>query len=91
MSGLGMIVYVAAFLGIFYFLLIRPQQKKTKELKSMRDGVSIGDEIVTIGGVLAKVKMISNDDITIEIGEENTIIIKKWAVGSVIDSVSEKM
>ena len=46
----GIIMFVA-FFGIMYFTMIRPQKKKDKEIKSMRESLSIGDEIITIGGV----------------------------------------
>jgi len=85
MSGIGLILYFLAFALVFYFTLVKPQKKKTKELTTMRDSISVGDEIVTIGGIIGKVKLISNDDITIEIAENTDIVIKKWAIGSVVD------
>ena len=49
------IAYIVALFAIFYFLFIRPQKKKDKELKEMRDSLAVGDTIVTIGGIVAKI------------------------------------
>lgn len=72
------------FLVIFYFLLIRPQQKREKTLKEMRSAVKLGDEIVTIGGLTGKVTRVSEDDLTIEIGIDKTkITLEKWGIARV--------
>ena len=54
------IAYIVALFAIFYFLFIRPQKKKDKELKEMRDSLAVGDTIVTIGGIVANVAKIAN-------------------------------
>jgi preprotein translocase subunit YajC len=82
---LGTLLYVVVFFMIFYFLLIRPQQKKNKDLKSMRDNITIGDEIVTIGGLVGQVVSVMDEDITIRVRPGGTeLTYKKWAVGSVV-------
>lgn len=71
-----------SFLAIFYFLLIRPSQKKEKNLKEMRNNLKIGDEIVTIGGLIGKINKIDEDYVVIELGPDKTrISIEKWAIG----------
>ena len=73
------IVYIIALFAIFYFLFIRPQKKKDKELKEMRDSLAVGDTIVTIGGIVANVAKIEE-----EFGPSRTKMpIQKWAIGSV--------
>ena len=49
-------VILIAFIGLMYFLLIRPQKKKEKEVKQMRNALSVGDEVVTIGGICGKIR-----------------------------------
>ena len=79
-SGLIMMV---VFFGIFYFLLIRPQQKKNKEIQKMRSELQIKDNIITIGGVHGKVLSIKDEVMTIEVGADKTKLqVSKWAVGS---------
>ena len=67
----------------FYFILIRPQKKKEKEAAKMRDNLEIGDEIITIGGIIGRVVSIKEDHIVIETGSDRSKIrIKKWAIQS---------
>lgn len=65
----------------FYFVLIRPQQKKDKEEKAMRENLDIGDEIVTAGGIIGRIVSIKDDTLVIETGSDRSKIrITKWAV-----------
>jgi len=57
---------------IFYFLLIRPQQKKQKELQSMIAGIKKGDKVVTTGGVLGTVSSIQDDYVVLTVGDSDT-------------------
>jgi len=81
----GTLLYVVVFFLIFYFMLIRPQQKKNKELKGMRDNISAGDEIVTIGGVTGQVVSVMDEDVVIRVRPSGTeLTFKKWAIGSIV-------
>ncbi|WP_352419906.1 preprotein translocase subunit YajC [Proteiniborus sp.] len=72
------------FLAIFYFFIIRPQQKKDKKIKEMRNSAKVGDEVLTIGGIYGKIVKIKDDVITIEVGSDKTRFnITKWAIGSI--------
>lgn len=72
------------FLAIFYFFIIRPQQKKDKKIKEMRNSVKVGDEVLTIGGIYGKIVKIKDEIITIEVGSDKTRFnISKWAIGSI--------
>ena len=80
---MGLLMWDVVF-GVYYFLLIRPQKKKDKELKEMRDSLAVGDTIVTIGGIVANVAKIEEETIVIEFGPSRTKMpIQKWAIGSV--------
>lgn len=73
-----------AFLAIFYMFIIRPQKKKEKQIKEMREMLKVGDVVFTIGGIVGKIVKIKEDEITIETGaDKNKIVFKKWAVGNV--------
>ncbi len=73
-----LLVFVA-----FYFILIRPQKKKEKEAAKMRDSLEIGDEVVTIGGIIGRVVSLKEDHIVIETGgDRSKIRIKRWAIQS---------
>ena len=80
---MGLLMWVVVF-GVFYFLLIRPQKKKDKELKEMRDSLAVGDTIVTIGGIVANIAKVEEETIVIEFGPSRTKMpIQKWDIGSV--------
>ena len=66
---------------IFYFLLIRPQQKKEKETQKMRQSLEVGDEIVTIGGIIGRVVVLKEDNVVIETGSDRSKMrIARWAI-----------
>lgn len=75
------------FLVFFYFLLIRPQQKRDKKLKEMRNNLKIGDQVNTIGGINGTILSVKDDLVVIETGASKTkLTVTKWAIGSVINS-----
>ncbi len=78
------LIYIAAIFGIFYFLLIRPQQKRAKELQAMRDSVKVGDTVVTIGGLVGKVVRVTDEQIIIDAGT-GELTFQKFGVNSVIN------
>ena len=84
-------ILLIAFLALMYFLLIRPQRKQDKEIKAMRASLKVGDEIVTIGGIVGKVVRIKEDRILMETGTSKMKIeILKSAVGSVVGKKAEE-
>jgi preprotein translocase subunit YajC len=70
--------------GIFYFLLIRPQQKKSKEHKNLVAALKKGDEIITNGGLLAKVTDVADNFLTCEIADKIEVRIQSHAVTTVL-------
>jgi len=82
----SMVVSFVLIIVAFYFFLIRPQSKKQKEEETLRSSLEIGDEIVTIGGIVGRVVNINDDADTmvIETGADRTKIkFKKWALSSI--------
>ena len=78
------IAYIVALFAIFYFLFIRPQKKKDKELKEMRENLNIGDKVTTIGGIIAHVAKVEENAVILEIGPNRTKVpFEKWAIGKV--------
>ena len=69
---------------IFYFLFIRPQNKKAKEHKELTENIGKGDEIVTSGGVLGKVSSLNENFVTIEIAKEVQVRIQRQAISTVM-------
>ena len=80
---MGLLMWVVVF-GVFYFLLIRPQKKKDKELKEMRENLNVGDKVTTIGGIMAHVAKVEENAVILEIGPNRTKVpFEKWAIGKV--------
>ena len=79
-----MIFMIVAMVGIFYFFMIRPENKKKKRLAEMRDALTIGDTITSVGGILGKVVAVDGEKVTFETSEDRVRIqIAKWAVSTV--------
>lgn len=75
------ILMLVVIFAIMYFLMIRPENKHKKEQEEMRSNISLGDEIITIGGMTGKVVQVTEETITFETGEDRVRIqVKKWAV-----------
>lgn len=86
MQGLsGMIIPMVIFIGGMYFLMIRPQKKRDKEVRDMRDSLKNGDRIITIGGIKGKVLKVGDDYVVIETSKAKTKMeFVKSAIGTVI-------
>ena len=76
----SMIVMLVAVFAIMYFMMIRPQQKRQKEIQKMRESLKVGDKVVTAGGIHGKIKEISDKDFLIEIAENVKIRVDKASV-----------
>lgn len=81
--GLSTIIMLVAMLGVFYFLMIRPENKRKKEAEQMRSDVKVGDEVVTIGGICGKVVHIKEDKFVMETSADQVRIeLAKWALST---------
>ena len=84
-SWLSIVMLIALF-AFMYFVMIRPQQKKEKELKAMRDSLKVGDEVVTIGGIYGKIIKVKEDRVTLACGAALTKLeFAKWAISGPAD------
>jgi len=79
-----MIIVIVAMIAIFYFFMIRPEKKKKKALQDMRDSLSVGDSVTTIGGIIGKVVSVDSEKITFETSEDRVRVqVAKWAISTV--------
>ncbi|MBO5076076.1 MAG: preprotein translocase subunit YajC [Clostridia bacterium] len=84
MTWLPIIIYIALFILIGYFLLFRPQKKRKQQEEELRSSLMLGDEITTIGGICGKIVSIKDDNLTIESSIDRTLMeVKNWAVRDV--------
>jgi len=85
-GGLEMLIMLAVFGLIFYFLLYRPQAKRVKEHKNLVSSLSKGDEVLTQGGLVGKITKVSDDKdfIEVSLNESNNIVVQKASVTAVL-------
>ncbi len=77
------ILMLGIMLAVFYFMMIRPENKRKKEAEQMRSNLKVGDEITTIGGILGTVVHIKDDKFVIETGADQVRIeFAKWALST---------
>ena len=90
-GGMSAILFLVIIFVVFSFFLIRPENKRKKKLNDMRNNISLGDEIVTIGGIMGKVVQVTEDTITFETGEDRVRLqVTKWAVSSNVREEKER-
>jgi len=82
-GGLSSFLPLILMVAIFYFLLIRPQQKRAKQRNAMLGSVKKGDQIVTIGGIHGTVMELREDTVVISVSENTKITIEKQAINQV--------
>ena len=82
-GGGGGIIIMVVMLVVLYMLMIRPENKKRKKAEEMRNNLSVGDKITTIGGIVGKIVDISGELITFETGEDRVRLqVTKWAIST---------
>ena len=82
-GGGSTIFMLVIMIAIFYFLLIRPENKRKKEAEQMRSAVKTGDEVTTIGGITGKVVSVKEDKFVLETGADQVRIeFAKWALST---------
>ena len=73
-------IFLVGFVVIFYLMIWRPQAKRAKEHKNLIGGLGVGDEVVTGGGILGKVKKVTDEFIVLEVSEGQELKFQKGAV-----------
>ena len=77
------IIMMVALIAVFYFMLIRPENKRKKEAEQLRSSLKVGDEVTTIGGVVGKVVNVKDDKFVLETGADQVRIeFVKWALST---------
>ena len=79
-SGIMNIVFLVVIFVIFYFFMVRPQNKKRKELQNLRDNLKKGDNVVTIGGIHGKVVDVKETTVVINIDSNTKIKVDKSSI-----------
>ena len=83
-SDLMTFLPMVAIFVVFYFLLIRPQQKKAKEAKAMLEALQKGDEVITAGGVLGRISRLTDQYAVVEVGPNTEITVQRQAIAQLL-------
>lgn len=84
-SPVQLIIMLVVFAAIFYFMILRPQQRRSKTHKDLMASIAIGDEVLTNGGLIGRVtKVNENGYLVIELNENNQVVIKRDYVSAVL-------
>ena len=88
-NGWSSILMIVLMFAVIYFFMIRPHQKRQKEIKKFRESIKSGDKVITAGGIYGKVKDVKETTITLEIADNVRITIDKNSVyANAVDSNS---
>lgn len=84
-SGMSMIIMMVVLFAIMYFFMIRPQNKKQKEIQKFRNALKVGDKVITIGGIYGTVKSIdeAENTITLEVATGVKLVVAKEAINPI--------
>lgn len=83
------ILMIVALIAIFYLFMIRPQQKKQKEIRKFREGLKSGDAVVTAGGIYGKIRSVNENTFSVEVTKDVRITIDKGSVYPSAQQASE--
>jgi len=90
-SNSSMLIILILFFVLMWVFMIRPEKKKQKKVEQMRSALAVGDEVITIGGIMGKVVHVSEETVTIETGEDRVRIqLKKWAISNNVKADAEE-
>ena len=78
------LIFLVGFVAIFYLMIWRPQAKRAKDHKALLGGLSVGDEVVTNGGIMGKVKKVTDEFIVLEVNAGQELKFQKGAVVNVL-------
>ncbi|MBR3978014.1 MAG: preprotein translocase subunit YajC [Oscillospiraceae bacterium] len=85
------VLMLVIMVGVFYFMLIRPENKRKKEAEELRSNVKVGDQITTIGGIVGTVVSVKDEKFVIETGADRVRIeFQKWALSTNETAVAAK-
>jgi preprotein translocase subunit YajC len=79
-GGLQLLISLGLMVVIFYFLLIRPQQRRVKQQRDLVGSLAVGDEVVTIGGMFGRIMEMDDETVTLDVGGGSRIRFVKQAV-----------
>ena len=92
MEGMSSILMLVAMFAIFYFMLIRPENKRKKQAEELRNNLKKGDKVTTIGGIIGTIVFVGADTLVLETGDDRVRLeVTKWAISTTGIQTSEQV
>ena len=92
MEGMSSILMLVAMFAIFYFMLIRPENKRKKQAEELRNSLKKGDKVTTIGGIIGTIVFVGADTLVLETGDDRVRLeVTKWAISTTGIQTSEQV
>ncbi len=88
-GGLDSLIFLGLLIAIFYFMLIRPQKRRVEQHRRLLESISLGDEVVTMGGLFGTVRALREDEIELEIAPKTKIRLVKSAIARKVEEEVE--
>jgi preprotein translocase subunit YajC len=85
MEGSGSLVFLVLLVGVFYFLLIRPQQRRLKALQSLQSSLALGDEVITTAGFFGTIRRFDGEVVTIELSPGVEARVSRKAISAKVN------
>lgn len=91
MAGVTQMLFMLVpMIAIFYFLILRPQNKRMKQIREMHAALKKGDQVITTGGIIGKIAKISDEEVTIDTGEGQKLLMTRNAIGGLYTKAEPK-
>ena len=84
MEGASSLIFLILMGAIFYFMLVRPQRRRVQQHRALVDSLSLGDEVVTIGGLFGTITRLNEDDVELRVDDSTTLRFLKTSIARVV-------
>ena len=84
MEGASSLIFLILMGAIFYFMLVRPQRRRVQQYRALVDSLSLGDEVVTIGGLFGTITRLNEDDVELRVDDSTTLRFLKTSIARVV-------
>lgn len=84
MEGASSLIFLILMGAVFYFMLVRPQRRKVQQHRALVDSLSLGDEVVTIGGLFGTITRLNEADVELRVDDSTTLRFLKTSIARVV-------
>ena len=84
MEGASSLIFLILMGAVFYFMLVRPQRRRVQQHRALVDSLSLGDEVVTIGGLFGTITRLNEDDVELRVDDSTTLRFLKTSIARVV-------